>query len=95
MRIEGYNLDEEKMNSPIKYDREFLIELANQPVPVFTVPEDFIGLAREPGSTSPTRSLVRFQYSISLLGLQMTNYNLLILLSESACRNDQSALQKG
>lgn len=62
MRIEGYNsLDEEKMNSPIKYEREFLIQLGNQNETVFTVPESFLELAREPGSTSPTRNIVRYR----------------------------------
>jgi hypothetical protein len=56
---EGSDAEEDKMNSPIKYDRDFLIEIGNQPLTVFTVPESFLELAKEAGSTSPTRNIVR------------------------------------
>lgn len=61
MLIQGYNMTTTPPpgESPIKkYDRDLLIKIGNQPLSVFSVPESFLELAKEAGTTSPTRLLV-------------------------------------
>lgn len=41
----------------INYDRDFLIEIGNQPLTVFKVPEAFMDIAKEGAGGSPTRNL--------------------------------------
>ncbi|OXA39010.1 eukaryotic translation initiation factor 4 gamma 3 [Folsomia candida] len=60
MLIQGYNMTTTPPpgESPIKkYDRDLLIKIGNQPLSVFSVPESFLELAKEAGTTSPTRLL--------------------------------------
>lgn len=55
----------------INYDRDFLIEIGNQPLTVFKVPEAFMDIARAGGNaTSPTRDrFVSYSFNYSLTKL--------------------------